>query len=177
MNAIQYFDWGGENKNIFYCKVMFKNFFTLPEGRNFIGHIPMPIFRSGILYELSATSDTFPVIYSKKTEMYQEGNDFVWNVYIKSPIKENRDLRNLQLATWSPAYERWHFCNSFIKNGSYYVSGRKIKAETVRHGFYFDEKVMYTIITEMGRSVRFEDNNEALTLSSLLNKEIVFEFS
>jgi hypothetical protein len=176
MNAIRYFEWGGGKRDIPYCKVRLKNFFALTEGRKFIGHIPLQIFESKVQYSIyNNTENVSNIIRSKKTEMYQEGNDFIWNVFIKAPIKDNRTLVNIALVSVSDA-NRWLFFNMFEKWPGGYISGRKIKEESLRSGIHFDnESLQIAIASGLNVPLRFEDNNEAITLSSLLGKEIVFE--
>ena len=57
-----------------------------------------------------------------------------------------------------------------------YISGRKIKEESLRSGIHFDnESLQIAIASGLNVPLRFEDNNELITISSLLGKEIVFE--
>ena len=45
MNAIQYFDWGEDDKGIPFCTIRIKNFFNNPMSNKFIFGSPPTMFR------------------------------------------------------------------------------------------------------------------------------------
>ena len=172
MNAIQFFDWGGDgDKSIPFCSVRLKNFFKIPKSDKFPWNALSENMTS-VVYSTDGLDAR--VIKSKTAITKKEGNDFVLNFFIKE--SSLRDRKNLTVINFN-CYLDGSLFNVGKSTKFYaeiYVSGRKIKRDRGFSQVSFWEKNIGANMGENG-SVRFEDNNEAVTLSSLLNKEIVFE--
>ena len=172
MNAIQYFDWGEDDKGIPFCTIRIKNFFNNPNSNKFIFDSPPTMF-SLITYSAQANEGHQ---YKRTPEVRREGNDFVWDMYIKK--KFIRDRRNLQGISFSYANEGsvYNIYQQTRFSADIYVSGRKIKRNLgAPQVGYFERNIGASIGRGIEEFLMFEDNNEAITLSSLLGKEIVFE--
>ncbi len=172
MNAIQYFDWGEDDKGIPFCTIRIKNFFNNPSSNKFIFDSPPTMFS---LITYSAQGSVEGHQYKRTPEVRREGNDFVWNMYIKK--KFIRDRRKLQVISFSYANEGSVFPLSNTKfSANIYISNRKVKRNLgAPQVEYFERNIGASIGRGIEEFLMFEDNNEAITLSSLLGKEIVFE--
>ena len=173
MNAIQYFEWGMDDKGIPFCTIRIKNFFNNPNSNKFIFDSPPTMF-SLITYSAQGSDEGHQ--YKRTPEVRREGNDFVWNMYIKK--KFIRDRRNLQGISFSYANEGsvYNIYQNTRFSADIYVSGRKIKRNLgAPQVGYFERNIGDNIGRGIEEFLIFEDNNEAITLSSLLGKEIVFE--
>ena len=173
MNAIQYFDWGEDDKGIPFCTIRIKNFFNNPSSNKFIFDSPPTMFS---LITYSAQGSVEGHQYKRTPEVRREVNDFVWNMYIKKKVI--RDRRNLQGISFSYANEGSVF-NIYQQtrfSANIYISGRKIKRNLgVPQVSFFERNIGASMSRGTEEFIIFEDNNEAITISSLLGKEIVFE--
>lgn len=172
MNAIQYFEWGEYDKGIPFCTIRIKNFFNNPKSNKFIFDSPPTMF-SLITYSAQESEGHQ---YKRTPKVRREGNDFVWNMYIKK--KFIRDRRNLRIISFSYSNEGSVF-NIYQQtrfSADIYISGRKIKRNLgVSQVSFFERNIGASMSGGAEEFIIFEDNNEAITISSLLGKEIVFE--
>ena len=172
MNAIQYFDWGGNNvKEIPFCQVRVKDYFTTQNGKNIERH--MPIQRdlySAITVHLLPEEIRTIKIYTKNFEAVREGNDFVCKAYIRSNFRTTRVLKSI---SFHIRLNSRPFA-SYLGFGNLYINGRKIKGDD-RIGnveFSSDHVALYAIKGTFEEYMNYEDNGEAVTFQSLFGKEL-----
>ena len=164
MNAIQYFDWGGNGWSIPFCTIRAKDFFATQKGRDVERFFPIPFrYRS----ELSIGVNPYRARYvsiNKKFDYIREGNDLVCKTYINKNISESRDLSGLKFT--SRFLDRSNTVFDKELDGYAYIEGRKINVSTVE---FTDSLVSFSLDTV------FMDNNERLTLQGALGKEIIIK--
>lgn len=174
MNAIQYFDWGGNNvKEIPFCQVRVKDYFTTRQGKNIERY--MPIQRnpySVITVNLINPDEIIPIkIYTKNFEVVREGNDFVCKAYIRSNFRTTRVLKSIG---FNIRFNNRPFA-SYLGFGNLYINGRKIKGDG-RTGDVdiSSEYVAFDAIKgTFEEYMNYEDNGEAVTFQSLFGKDLV----
>ena len=164
MNAIQYFDWGGNGGSIPFCTIRAKDFFATQKGRDVERFVPIPFrYRS----ELSIGVNPYRARYvsiNKKFDYIREGNDLVCKAYINKNISESRDLSGLDFISRFLDSSNTVFYKEL--DGYAYIEGRKINVGTV---VFTDSMVSFNLNTV------FMDNNERLTLQGALGKEIIIK--
>lgn len=164
MNAIQYFDWGGNGGSIPFCTIRAKDFFATQKGRDVERFFPIPFrYRS----ELSIGVNPYrarDVRINKKFDYIRDGNDLVCKAYINKNISESRDLSGLEFTSRFLDSSNTVFDKELY--GYAYIDGRKINVCSVR---FSDRLVLFNLDTV------FMDNNERLTLQGALGKEIIIK--
>lgn len=164
MNAIQYFEWGGNGGSIPFCTIRAKDFFATQKGRDVERFVPIPFrYRS----ELSIGVNPYRARYvsiNKKFDYIREGNDLVCKAYINKNISESRDLSGLDFISRFLDSSNTVFYKEL--DGYAYIYGRKINVGTV---VFTDSMVSFNLNTV------FMDNNERLTLQGALGKEIIIK--
>lgn len=174
MNAIQYFDWGGNNvKEIPFCQVRVKDYFTTQQGKNIERY--MPIQRnpySVITVNLINPYEIIPIkIYTKNFEVVREGNDFVCKAYIRSNFRTTRVLKSIG---FNIRFNNRPFA-SYLGFGNLYINGRKIKGDGRTGNVNISsEYVSFDAIKgTFEEYMNYEDNGEAVTFQSLFGKDLV----
>lgn len=164
MNAIQYFDWGGNGGSIPFCTIRAKDFFATQKGRDVERFVPIPFrYRS----ELSIGVNPYrarDISINKKFDYIREGNDLVCKTYINKNISESRDLSGLVFTSKFLDSSNTVFDKELY--GYAYIEGRKINISAV----IFTDRLVYFNLDTV-----FMDNNERLTLQGALGKEIIIK--
>ena len=162
MNAIQYFEWGGNEKNIPLFSIRAKDLFVTRMGRMAEGNFP---FSFEYFSSISMNGFSLQLSRFKKFDYIREGNDLVCKTYIlKSTIElmESRELSNFILTSGS--LSNFPYLN-FV--GDPYIDGRPLKK---REGKIYTTGRLFTIIFVAeyndGEKIRFRD---------LLGKEIIIK--
>lgn len=177
MNAIQYFDWGDNGKEIPFCKVRVKDYFTTQKGRNIERYMPIRgDYKSRITFGVINPSGTTSVdTFSKSFEVIREGNDIVCKTYIKSGFRETRKLTTVD-------FHISFYRRSYIVSQSYgdlYINGRKVKRGVGMSGIVVEEAVIsfYAVGGDLEKGIIYEDNGESITFQSLFGKELTIVLS
>jgi len=174
MNAIQYFEWGGEGKKIHYCRIRVKNFFNTQEGRNMENFLPFRVSNSSYISYIPIHEENVKW-QVRRSKVFREGNDFVWDVFIKENINDTRTPNVIDFYISFGHVE--YFNEAFFKTGNAYINGRKIKTSHSYSAFVNRKVDIYLTLPSWSGAVRYEDNDEPITLPSLINKEIVLELN
>ena len=172
MNAIQYFDWGGSVKEIPFCQVRVKDYFTTPKGRNIERYMPIRgDYKSIITFGVINPSGVESVdTYSKSFEVIREGNDIVCNTYIKSSFSETRKLTAVSFHIY---FNRRSYIDS-ESYGNFYINGRKVKIVGGMAGIVVGKLAIsfYSAGGDLEKGMKYEDNGESITFQSLFGKEL-----
>ena len=177
MNAIQYFDWGGSVKEIPFCQVRVKDYFTTPKGRNIERYMPIRgDYKSRITFGvINPSGIEWVETYSKSFEVIREGNDIVCKTYIKSSFRETRKLTTVNFHIF---FNR----RSYIASQSFgdlYINGRKVKRGGAMSGIEVEKTIIsfYTNGGDHEKGMIYEDNSESITFQSLFGKELTIVLS
>jgi len=92
MNAIQYFDWGGEGVKIHFCRIRAKNLFNTQEWRDIKSFFPFRVGYIGKIVYTTLDKDNINMQIGKP-KVFIEGNDLVWDVFVRENINEMRTLK------------------------------------------------------------------------------------
>lgn len=177
MNAIQYFDWGDNEKEIPFCKVRVKDYFTTQKGRNIERYMPVRgDYKSRITFGVITPLGIISVdVLNKSFEAIREGNDIVCKAFIKRSFRETRKLTTVDFHI---SFHR----RSYIASQSYgdlYINGRKVKRGGSMSGIVVEEAVIsfYAVGGDLQKGMIYEDNGESVTFQSLFGKELTIVLS
>ena len=179
MNAIQFFDWGG-NTMPFFMSFRFKDFFSIPKT-NLIPpfYDNSRKFTSAIEYITeNQTGDVPSNFYSKRTLFVQEGNDYIVKMFYdgRSQGVFNKKIKTLVVSRASDLNSP--NIGVFIQcYGNMILNGRKIRKGNngMQHNFDFMYSTYDIRIAKNDDYIRYEDNNQLITIADMIGKEIVFE--
>lgn len=179
MNAIQYFDWGGSIMPLF-MSFRFKDFFSIPKT-NLIPpfYDNSKKFKSTIVYITEDHIDNENSHFnSKRTFFVQEGNDYIVKIFYdgRSQSEFNKRIKTLLVGreTTLNAPDIGFSIECF---GNMILNGRKIRRGNygAQHNFYFMYSSYDIRIAKNDDYIRYEDNNQLITIADMIGKEIVFE--
>lgn len=177
MNAIQYFDWGDNGKEIPFCKVRVKDYFTTQKGRNIERYMPIQGDQSSvILIHLMNPEEIMPIkIHTKSFKIVREGNDIVCNAYIRSNFRTTRKLKAINFVV---KFNSRPYIPS-LSLGNLYINGRKIKGEgnPCGIGVSYENISFDTTGSTPEKGMIYEDNGESVTFQSLFGKELTIVLS
>lgn len=178
MNAIQYFDWGDNGKEIPFCKVRVKDYFTTQKGKNIERYMPIKgDYKSKITFGVINPSGINSVdTFSKSFEVIREGNDIVCKTYIRSDFRETRKITGVDFHINFNSVREYIPSNS---QGNLYINGRKVKL-----GFAVSSIDVHNIGISfymagggLEKGMIYEDNGESVTFQSLFGKELTIVLS
>ena len=164
----------------FFMSFRFKDFFSIPKT-NLIPtfYDNSKKFTSTIDYITeNHTGNEYSYFYSKRTFFVQEGNDYIVKIFYdgRSQGDFNKKIKTLVVgkSTDLNAPNIGFFIECF---GNMILNGRKIRKGNngMLHNFYFMYSTYDIRIAKNDDYIRYEDNNQLITIADMIGKEIIFE--
>jgi hypothetical protein len=179
MNAIQYFDWGGNTMPLF-MSFRFKDYFSIPKT-NLIPtfYNSSRKFNSAIEYITeNQIGSEYSYFYSKRTSFVQEGNDYIVKIFYDGRLQGdfNKKIKTLVIGRASDLNSP-NIGFSIECYGNMILNGRKIRKGNngMQHNFNFMYSLYDIRIAKNDDYIRYEDNNQLITIADMIGKEIIFE--
>ena len=171
MNVIQYFDWGGEGVKIHFCRIRVKNIFNTQEWRDIKSFFPFRVGYIGKIVYTTLDKDNINMQIGKP-KVFIEGNDLVWDVFVRENINE---MRTLKVINFQVVFNVIYLNGCFYKWGSAFINNRKVKNFSSK-AFMANrtQLIEFSIPSWSNEGIVYEDNSEIVTIPGLLGKEIVF---
>lgn len=174
MNAIQYFEWGGEGKKIHYCRIRAKNLFNSQEWHDIKSFFPFRVGYIGKIVYTTLGNDNISV-QIRKPKVFIEENDLVWDVFVRENINE---MRTLKVINFQVDFNVNYLNGFFYKWGSAFINNRKVKTSNTKASIANRTKLIeFSIPSWNNEGIVYEDNSEIVTIPGLLGKEIVLELN
>lgn len=174
MNAIQYFEWGGEGVKIHFCRIRAKNLFNTQEWRDIKSFFPFRVGYIGRIVYTTLGNDNINV-QIRKPKVFIEENDLVWDVFVRENINE---MRTLKVINFQVDFNVNYLNGFFYKWGSAFINNRKVKTSNTKASIANRTTLIeFSIPSWSNEGIVYEDNSEIVTIPGLLGKEIVLELN
>jgi len=185
MNAIQYFEWGGEGKKIVPITLVIENAFSKAPILN--GKIPIDkpykASISGVLLNQMGYDGS---TYAESSVIQKNGNDLILKLFFKNNIiVKNIEYEQIRLSIDIDNDYNYFSNIHTIMNGTFYVNEKKIKYD----GYYDRNRLIIfnsslNVIFNSSKSasrnervlLQYEDG-EKITIKKLFNKQITMKIS